>query len=176
MLGLKRHRAPAQDLYAALVEQARRPPFYATLGVPDTVDGRFEMIALHMFLVLHRLKDEPAAQSFGQALFDIMFADMDRSLREMGVSDLSVGRHVKRMAQGLYGRMAAYEAGLAGADDSALAEALRRNVYGTVATPPDPGPLVAYVRANVAALAAQELGDLLAGRARFTEAAGVTAH
>jgi cytochrome b pre-mRNA-processing protein 3 len=159
-----------------LVEQARRPPFYATLGVPDTVDGRFEMIALHMFLVLHRLKNESVADGFSQALFDTMFADMDRSLREMGVSDLSVGRHVKAMAQGLYGRMAAYEAGLAGSDDAALADALRRNVYGTLVTPPDAGPLAGYIRANVAALGAQRLDELLAGRPRFTDPLGAAIH
>jgi cytochrome b pre-mRNA-processing protein 3 len=129
------------------------------------------MIALHMFVVLHRLKGEGAADMLGQALFDTMFADMDRSLREMGVSDLSVGRHVKNMAKGFYGRVAAYESGLADPTDAALAEAVRRNVYGTVQTPPDPQPLAAYLRASVTALAAQQAGDLIAGTPRFPEPA-----
>jgi cytochrome b pre-mRNA-processing protein 3 len=175
LLGFPRHNAAADALYAAVVEQARRPAFYAKLGVPDTVDGRFEMIALHMFLVLHRLKGEAAAEAFGQALFDAMFADMDRSLREMGVSDLSVGRHVKNMAKAFYGRVGAYESGLADPTDAALGEAIRRNVYGTVATPPDPAPLAAYLRASVAALAAQSPGDLTAGAPRFPEPAGAGA-
>lgn len=173
MFGFSRHNAAVDALYAALVEQARQPTFYAKLGVPDTVDGRFEMIALHMFLVLHRLKGDAAAEAFGQALFDAMFADMDRSLREMGVSDLSVGRHVKNMAKGFYGRVAAYESGLADPTDAALGEAVRRNVYGTLATPPDPRSLAAYLRASVAALAAQPAGDLIAGAPRFPEPAGV---
>jgi cytochrome b pre-mRNA-processing protein 3 len=173
VIQFRRNRAPAEALYGSLVDQARQPAFYTTLGVPDTVDGRFEMVALHVFLVLHRLKAEPATEDFRQALFDTMFADMDRSLREMGVSDLSVGRHVKNMAKGFYGRVAAYESGLADAQDAALGEAIRRNVYGTLPASPDVGPLVAYLRANVAALAAQDAGDILAGQPRFVEPQGV---
>jgi cytochrome b pre-mRNA-processing protein 3 len=175
LLGFSRHNPAADALYAALVEQARQPAFYAKLGVPDTVDGRFEMVALHMFLVLHRLKGEGAVDMLGQALFDTMFADMDRSLREMGVSDLSVGRHVKNMAKALYGRVAAYESGLADPTDVALGEAIRRNVYGTVAIPPDPTPLATYLRASVAALAAQKAGDLTTGAPRFPEPASAGA-
>ena len=130
--------------YAAVVAQARAPGFFAELGVPDTLDGRFESMALHMFLLLHRLKAEPSASGFGQALFDFFFADMDRSLREMGAGDLGVGRRVKAMAEALYGRIAAYEAGLA-ADASTLADALRRNLYGTVADP-DPAHVSALAR------------------------------
>jgi len=174
LLGFSRYSAAASGLYAALVEQARRPVFYASLGVPDTVDGRFEMVALHMFLVLHRLKAEPGTEAFAQALFDTMFADMDRSLREMGVSDLSVGRHVKNMAKGLYGRIAAYEGGLHDATGAMLTEALRRNVYGTLTTPPDATPLAAYLRASAASLALQDAAGIMAGGPRFaaTESAG----
>jgi cytochrome b pre-mRNA-processing protein 3 len=144
------------------------------LGVPDTVDGRFEMVALHVFLVLHRLKAERGAEAFGQALFDTMFADMDRSLREMGVSDISVGRHVKNMAKGFYGRVAAYESGLGDATETALNEALRRNAYGTLAEPPDAAPLAAYMRASATTLAGQDVAEIMAGRPRFavTESAG----
>ncbi len=115
--------ADAYPLYAGAVAQARQPVFYARLGVPDTVDGRFDLVALHIFLILQRLKAEPDAAPFAQAVFDAMFADMDRNLREMGVGDLSVGKKVKAMAQGLYGRIAAYEAGLAAGE-----EALRAGV------------------------------------------------
>lgn len=161
----------AESLYATVVAQARRPEFYAAWDVPDTVDGRFDMIALHMFLVLHRLKqDGAAAAETSQALFDAMFADMDRSLREMGAGDLGVGRRVRAMAEGLYGRIAAYEAGLA-ADDVALAAALRRNVFGTV---PDPGPpvramsaLCGYLRAAASALARQDARQIVKGRVEF---------
>ena len=145
--------ADAHRLYGRLVEQARAPAFYGVCGVPDSLDGRYEMVALHVFLALRRLKREGAATGArAQALFDAMFADMDRSLREIGVGDLSVGKRVKEMARGLYGRVVAYEAGLDGPDDG-LEEALRRNVYGTVGAPaaPDLGALARYVRAAAAA-------------------------
>src|SRR5579883_227172 len=163
----------AAILYRTTVEQARQPIFYSAYGVPDTLDGRFELIALHMFLVLHRLKAEgPAAEPLSQELFDTMFGDMDRSLREMGVADLGVGRRIRAMAEGLYGRMAAYESGLA-ADDSVLAAALRRNLYGTLRdSEPAAAALAAvcgYVRAAVRGLAAEPLQRLAAGGVTFPD-------
>lgn len=159
---------PATILYASLVAQARRPEFYRQGGVPDTVDGRFELISLHIFLILHRLKeDRPASAELAQALFDLMFADMDQSLREMGAGDLGVGRRVKIMIQGLYGRIAAYEEGLEG-DSGILTAALGRNVYGTVA--PSQAcleALSAYVRGQVADLAGQAYPALAAGQVDF---------
>jgi len=157
--------------YGRVVEQARRPAFFANCAVPDTVDGRFELICLHAFLYLHRLKRErPGSARLAQRFFDTMFADFDRSLREMGTGDLSVGREVKRMASAFYGRIAAYEAGLA-ADDAALIAALARNLYGTA--PPDAAPLRAmahYARRETASLDRQEAADLIAGRVSFGEA------
>ena len=115
----------AARAYECVVSQARRRGFFAECGVPDTVDGRFELICLHAFLYLHRLKDEqPEAAALGQAFFDAMFGDFDRSLREMGTGDLSVGRQVKRMAEAFYGRIHAYERGL-GEGDEVLRPALR---------------------------------------------------
>ena len=103
----------------------------------------------------------------GQGFFDVMFADLDRSLRETGVGDLSVGKHVKRMAQGFYGRMRAYQEGLAG-DDATLTAAIERNVFGTTAGPaPMAAILGAYMRAAAAALQHQSIGHLLAGEFCF---------
>lgn len=164
----KRKEEPAAILYASLVAQARRPDFYRHGGVPDTVDGRFELISLHIFLVLHRLKeDHPASAVLAQALFDLMFADMDQSLREMGAGDLGVGRRVKIMLQGLYGRIAAYEEGLE-RGEGILTAALGRNVYGTV----EPSQacleaLSAYVRGQVVNLAGQDYSALAAGQVDF---------
>lgn len=159
----------ARQLYDAAVQQARRPVFYTDLGVPDSLDGRFELIALHVYLVLRRLKDGQAeARGLAQALFDAMFADMDNSLREMGAGDVGVGPRVKRMAQGFYGRIAAYDAGLAGSDGE-LAQALRRNLYGTVAEPEAAAvtAMTAYVRRAAASLRGQSLSDLSRGRVTF---------
>lgn len=162
------HREAVQELYGAIVARAREPVFFTDLGVPDTLDGRFELLALHVFLVLARLKSERAAGAdFAQGLFDAMFTDMDRGLREIGVGDLSVGRQVKRMAQGFYGRVAAYERGLAEGDGT-LDEALRRNLYGTASpTAAQCAAAGRYLRNCAAALAAQPVEALLAGRAVF---------
>jgi cytochrome b pre-mRNA-processing protein 3 len=160
--------APAEALYALTVAQARQPEFYARCGVPDSLDGRFELIALHVFLVLHRLKrDHPESAALAQAVFDHMFHDMDQNLREMGAGDLGVGRRVKAMIQGLYGRIAAYEAGLGQGGDG-LSAALRRNVYGTAAPSlADLEALTAYVRRQTIALAEQSYERLAAGQVAF---------
>jgi cytochrome b pre-mRNA-processing protein 3 len=163
--------AAAASLYRAVVAQARQPTLYASYGVPDTLDGRFDLIALHMFLVLHRLKSgDEAARQLSQELFDTMFADMDRSLREMGVGDLGVGRRVRAMAEALYGRIAAYEAGLEG-DDAVLTGALRRNLYGTLKTSDPPAAalpaLCRYLRSAMRDLAGQALLRLQSGDVTF---------
>lgn len=160
----------AERLYAALVAQARVEAFYRAGRVPDTLDGRFELVALHAFLLLRRLKAAgPAGADLAQALFDRMFVDMDESLREIGVGDLGVGRRVKQMAQAFYGRAGAYEAALETGEAGALEAALRRNLYGTV--PAEEGlPLAAmagYLRQAAAALAAQPVSALSSGMVNF---------
>jgi cytochrome b pre-mRNA-processing protein 3 len=100
---------PQERLYEQIVAQARRPWLYGTIGVPDTVDGRFDMIVLHAYLIFDRLgQADERAKALSQAVFDEMFKDMDRSLREMGASDLAVGPKVRRMAEVFYGRSQAY--------------------------------------------------------------------
>lgn len=159
------HRERAHRLYLATVRQARLADFYRRAEVPDTVDGRFEMVALHVFLVLRRLKG--AERQLAQALYDEMFADMDRNLREMGVGDLSVGKHVKRMAGALHGRIEAYEAGLA-SDDAALTAALERNLYGTVgAAAATVAAMAAYVRRQAAILERRSVSDIVEGKLCF---------
>lgn len=157
------------ELYATVVAQARLPHFYAAWGVPDTLEGRFEMIALHAFLLLRRLKAErQRTAKLAQAFFDLMFADIDRNLREMGVGDMGVGKRVKAMAQSFYGRIAAYDAGLAGGED-ALGEALLRNVYRGEAAASGHLALAAYVRRQAGHLEAQDGTGLMAGRLDFLD-------
>ena len=159
-------------LYAAVVGQARQPRFYADWGVPDTADGRFEMISLHAFLLLRRLKAErPRTAKLAQAFFDLMFADVDRNLREMGVGDMRVGKRVKAMAQSFYGRIAAYDAGLAGSDTE-LGEALLRNAYGGQGADLGHHRLLAdYTRRQIQQLDGQECAELLVGRLSFIDMA-----
>ena len=119
------------SLYEAALTQSRQPEFYADMDVPDSVDGRFEMLALHCGLLVFRLrKHEETKQS--QALFDKMFKVMDPMLREMGVGDLSVPKHMKRMMQGFNGRIINYTQAIEKNDKEALKGALVRNVYGTL--------------------------------------------
>ena len=163
-----KRRKAALDLYRVVVENAREPAFYRDAGVPDTLDGRFEMIVLHMVLVLGRLRREGEdGSALGQALFDTMIADLDQSLREMGVGDLSVSRRVKAMGQAFYGRAMAYDTAI-DADDTALADALRRNLFGTVEPDDDEITAIAnYVRGAIAGLDGQPGAALLAGDLRF---------
>jgi cytochrome b pre-mRNA-processing protein 3 len=121
----------AEKLYSSLVAQSRDPVFYAEWGVPDTIDGRFDMIVLHAFVVMRRLgSGGQYEKELSQALYDEMFVDMDRAIREIGIGDLSVKKHIRRMMKAFNGRVNAYELGLG--DPVALHDALRRNVYGTV--------------------------------------------
>jgi cytochrome b pre-mRNA-processing protein 3 len=160
---------PVIALYAALVEKARDPKFYTAFAVPDTVDGRFDMVVIHAMLVMRRLRELPEeVHATGQRLFDFMFTDMDRSLREMGVGDMSVGKHVKRMAKAFYGRAAAYEAGMdAGADE--LARVIGENLYRH--GQPAPGAvagIASYLQRASAHLARQPVTDVLAGKIDFS--------
>lgn len=162
------NRSPAAErrCYEAIVAAARHPAFYARWGVPDTLDGRFDMIALHTYLVLDRLKG--AEPRFRQELVDEFFRDMDRSLRELGVGDLSVGKKVRKMAEVFYGRVAAYDAALA-AEGDALVAAIARNVF-----PDDPdaagaAPLARYVREQRVHLAAQDATAIAGGQVSFKE-------
>jgi len=123
-------RGNIRRLYGAIVAQARAPEFYADYGVPDTVEGRFDMVVLHVYLVFRRLAEAgEAARGRGQEMFDLFIEDMDASLRELGVGDLSVPRRVRAMAEGYYGRAGAYDAALIADGDDKLAAALLRNVY-----------------------------------------------
>jgi cytochrome b pre-mRNA-processing protein 3 len=152
-------RRPGQDpiiaaLYGMIVAQARSPFFYLGYGVPDTVAGRFDMIVLHLVLVLQRLKNEQTAtRSYGQRIFDLFCQDMDHNFREMGVGDLAVPKEMRRVGEAFYGRAAAYEAALT-ADDAALVAALVRNIYGA----PCLGArhLASYVHKTVGQLSAQD--------------------
>lgn len=124
------HRRSAHTLYTAIVTQARDPGFFLSLEVPDSVDGRFDMISLHMFLVLRRLRHSGVeADEFAQTLFDTFFADMDRSLREMGVGDLGVGKKVRAMSKAFMGRVDAYDRSLDAGSRQELIAALVRNLY-----------------------------------------------
>ena len=177
MLGLLRRNRlerPAYRLYVAAVAAARDPVFYAELGVPDTVDGRFDMVSLHVYLVVRRLCALQApAPKLAQAVFDAMFSDMDVNLREMGVGDLSVGKRNRAMWEAFHGRSAAYQVALGGSGDEALAQALLRNVWrgGTPDPAAAPTRLAEIIRRRNTALGTQDLTALINGQVSFQKAA-----
>ena len=156
-------------LYGAIVTQARDPRFYEDFGVPDTVLGRFDLIVLHLALVLRRLRGgDGSGRAAAQRVFDTFCRDMDHSLREMGIGDQGVPLHMRRVGEAFYGRAQAYDVALGRDGNDALTEALSRNVYAEA-----PGPavaaerLAAYVRRAVDDLEAQALDRLLAGVVTF---------
>lgn len=160
-------RETARRLYAEVVNRARTPALFRELGVPDTPEGRFEMIALHAALVLRRLRPEgEAGRALGQELFDLMLTDFDVNLRELGVGDLSVGKYVKRLARNVYARIAALDEGLEGDEPAALEPMLRTNVYygGPAPSPAQLEALASYLRTLDAELGEQPGEALLAGR------------
>lgn len=146
-------------LYKRIATASRAPGLYSALGVPDTIEGRFESLSLHMVLILRALRNlpEPAAQVAGD-LTDAFFQDLDAAHREMGVGDTSVPKRMKKLAASFFGRARAYDAPLDAADEASLSEALRRNALGGDA----PGrPLARYALTADASLKGADLAAIL---------------
>ena len=160
-------------LYNAVVAAARDPYLYTTLGVPDTLDGRFDMVGLHASLLIRRLRREaPPGPALAQAVFDAMFSDMDINLREMGVSDMSIGKRVKAMWEAFHGRASVYAAALDANDMAALEAALARNIWrGAPAPDGSAAALARLAVAQLACLNTQPLATLTRGEVRFLPAA-----
>ena len=129
--------AAARDLYIAVVKRMREPVFYEDFSVSDTLPGRFDLLMVHVFLLLHRLKTEgEAAKGLAQEIFDIMICDLDQNLREMGIGDEGVRHRIKDMSEGYHGRVVAYEQALGTGDaETQLHAALHRNLYAALQVP-----------------------------------------
>jgi cytochrome b pre-mRNA-processing protein 3 len=154
----------ARELYGSIVTRARNPQFYAQWGVPDSREGRFEMLVLHVALVLRRLAQEgPAGQRLGRALAEVFVIDMDDSMREMSVGDMAVPRSIKRAVAALHDRQADYTAALAtGADLTAVLHRHLDPFKGTEHM--DAAALSTYIAGAAQALGAQAGAEVLAGR------------
>jgi cytochrome b pre-mRNA-processing protein 3 len=166
------NRTLIDQLHGKIVAAARRPALYADLGVPDTFDGRFEMVALHVGLVMRRLTMlSGIGGELAQELADSVFRHFDVALREIGVGDITVPKRLKRMAEAFYGRNKAYEEGLDEPGSDRLAAALARNVYGKgdVALAPMAPILARFVRSCAAALDRTPLETFAAGEVEFPE-------
>jgi len=126
----KANQALVEQQYLRITGAARSPVFYEAMDVPDTVMGRFEMISIHLVLYLRRTRSAgPAASGIAQDIVDAFFEDVDHSIRELGVGDLSVPKRMKKFARMFYGRAQSYGQALDEGDDAALAVALRRNIH-----------------------------------------------
>ena len=162
---------PVYAVYSAIVSQSRQPHFYRDWGVPDTVTGRFDMISLHLALLFRRLRSEDArTKEFSQAVFDLFFKDMDRSLREMGVGDMAVPKKIQKMGNIFFGLLAALNVAIDSKDRAALEAALSRNVLDG-ATPEQTAALADYVLAEDAALSRQSSQSISTGTLSFEVAA-----
>ena len=164
-------------LYGAIVAQARSVAFYADYRVPDTVEGRFDLIVLHLVLLLNRLgRRAENARGFGQALlgqallgqelFDAFCRDLDANLREMGVGDLAVPKRMQAFAEAFYGRQAAYLAALDAADEQVFEKALARNIF-PAGNDAGAAQLARYARAAATRLDAQADSALIRGEVVF---------
>lgn len=162
------NRAINDALYERIVAAARQPTFYSDWNVPDTPLGRFEMISLHLFLFLHRVRGESGALAdIAQVLTDEFFSDVDSSVRELGIGDAGVPKRVKKLAKMFYGRVASYGDALDNDDSVALAAALGRNIWPADAERPGAEPLRAYVMSAVAVLRGQTSATFLTGQVAF---------
>jgi cytochrome b pre-mRNA-processing protein 3 len=149
----------ARRLCAELITQARAPEFFRMLGVPDTMDGRFDLVALHAWLVLDRLKTDPR---LAQALVDEIFVNFDEALRHLGTGDMGMNRRLKTMASAFYGRLQAYRAA---SSESDLCAAIHRNLYrGAEEKRERTKAVAAYAWSARSRLASS---DLTAGRLEF---------
>lgn len=158
----------AAKLFDRLVAQARARVFYEQLGVPDTVDGRFDMVALHTFLIFQRLRGQgDRAAILSQALYDTLIRDFEASLRQLGAGDVGVGKRIRVMTEALQGRINAYEAALGGSQID-LESALRRNLYGTTNPEMDAVRIVAnYLRRGKTLADSQPVNRILRGLFEF---------
>jgi cytochrome b pre-mRNA-processing protein 3 len=154
--GLSR-KATIEAVYGMIVAQARTPAFYRSYGVPDTVGGRFDMIVLHLVLVLRWWREAPVkVRPYGQQIFDRFCRDMDHNFREMGVGDLAVPRQMRHVAEAFYGRAGAYETALDSGDRAMLELALARNVFGATEPPLGARRLADYMHEAARQLATQD--------------------
>jgi cytochrome b pre-mRNA-processing protein 3 len=159
----------ATELYGRAVAQARLPRFYADWAVPDTPEGRLEMVMLHVTLLLQRLgSGDTLGGRLARALSEVFITDMDDNMRELGIGDLSVPRKVKKAAAALFDRTVAVSAALGETSDDALAGIFARHVWAGAAAPMDAPPALAgYARRCADSLVGQSDADLFAGVASF---------
>lgn len=172
--------ATINALYGTIVAQARVPAFYLAFGVPDTPEGRFDLLVLHLALVCRRLgraggKEQASARALSQGVFDMFCRDMDHNLREMGVGDLTVPKTMRKLGEAFYGRLDVYDRALGSANPAELPAALARNTQGPGAPVATAQRLAAYARAAAARLEALPIACFGDGKVSFPDPTGISA-
>ncbi len=172
----------AKNLYACALENTRQKIFYTQYAIPDSFDGRFDLLLLHIFLILNRIMDQENYKDLSQALFDITFKDMDQTLREMGIGDMGVPKHMKRMMKAFNGRMHNYQIAVApetlvnheieGLTATSLENTLARNLYSVkdaqeINNPEIIKKICAFTHNNLARNGKKDITELMKGRAYF---------
>jgi len=176
MFGLKRKTPPvidaAERLHAWAVAHSRAEELYRQCGAPDTVEGRFEMLTLHVLLLIDRLKgDDPALRDLRQHLFDAFISQLDGAMREMGVGDLVMGKRMRKLGEAFYGRAKAYDSAFGALPDRAALEALvARTVFSDTPSRP-PADMADYVVAARVRLAGIPTEALMEGLVDVAEKA-----
>jgi cytochrome b pre-mRNA-processing protein 3 len=171
------NRAIVDALYASIVAAARQPVLYSDFGVPDTPLGRFELISVHLFLTLRRLREKSGiAAEITQELVDRFFLEVDHSLRELGIGDTSVPKRARKLASMFYGRIAAYDQAVESSDVEALGSALARNIRPDAKDWKGGERLARYILDAAASLASQSTDRILAGTVEFPTADAARPH
>jgi cytochrome b pre-mRNA-processing protein 3 len=161
----KPYEQEARQIYGACLDHVRRPVFYADMGVPDTMDARFDLLVVHVYMVMERLlRDESVeGEVINQTLFDVMFADMDQTLREMGIGDMGVPKRMRKMMTGFNGRVHVYQQAFDASDRAALADAVARNIYADAGAVQKEA-LAEYIFKQRERLADMDVADILEGK------------
>ena len=172
LFGYKKLKNVGYKLFSKIIEQSRVSEFYSRLGVEDSLDGRFDLMAVHMVILLDKLdqeKDNKKSARLKRILQEIMFDNLDLTLREIGVGDLGVGKKIKVMAEAFYGRMTVYQAAFKEGDTDLISEALLRNLYrGKVIDKNILSDMSAYVRKQHKNIASQPISEIMHGEIEFS--------
>lgn len=180
----KRDQLAGEELYLATIRQARLPEFFIRYGVPDSVDGRFDLLMVHLYMLFSRLLQHPRYKDLSQYIFDRVFKDMEKALREVGVGDVGIPKKMKVMMQAFNGRVNAYKsteddernnASKPPAPDQSLFDTLRRNLYGTVEKPKDSviADMVVYMRLSAMVLNQQDIEQIAMGNIKYLNPADI---
>jgi len=167
----KRLNHTAHEIYGSIVAQSRQPVFYADWNVPDTLEGRFEVLVVHMSLFIHRMKhSHKDGEALGQRVAEVFIDDIDGSFREMGVGDLAVPKHMKAASEAYLGRLLAYSAAFDGGCEDELQAVILRNIGGIDNSKAlDIEKMAGYMTRSAAILSAQGIDEISSGTVKFAE-------